>query len=766
MREKVRGELNIGDFETSLISTFPHVALKITDVSVRDTLWKQHGHELLKAKKAFIRLELFSIFTKHPVINKVILENGAVYLFKDSTGYSNEYIFSRRKNKSLDEPLKTDLPHIELKDMRVVLDFRDRNKLYDFSVNQLTCKVRNKDTVIFMDIKTTMVVNSLTFNTNNGSFIRNKPLDGKFTVELNRSDKQMRFKDIRLNVDHHPFIFSGQFKLNVIPPLYKLSIRTDQIRYKQVASLISNNISRKLTAYDIEKPIDIHCTIDGLSLPNRIPRVTVFVEVNNSSVITPVAKFDAASFTGTFSNHLAGNKPPFDDNSGFSFHNFSGRWESITLHADSVTVTNLEKPMLQCDLHSDFDLAALNDISGSNFLKFTNGKARMDLIYRGALLEDDTTSSSISGFIHLENAGINYLPRRFLLKNGNGRIRFDDKDVYVNDLRAKIGNSTLVMNGSAKNMVSLINQAPENLLLNWNISSPHLDLRDFISYVGKRTDGNSSQAAKRRLVKLASRVDRMLHDTNVELALKAKQLDYKKFTASDAKAMLLLTNEEVQLKDVSLMHAGGQLSLNGKLKEGKNHNPFNIEVRMKNVDITRVFTAFNNFGQDGIMDKNIRGRLSTLIRLQAAITDKANLVENSLRGIMDISLVDGELINFEPVEKIAENILKKRDFSHIRFAELKDRLEVNGTAIKVNRMEIRSSAFDMFVEGVYDIKKGTDLSIQIPLSNLKKRDDLLVLENKGVNSSTGISLRLRAKTGADGKAKISWDPFKRALKGG
>ncbi len=56
------------------------------------------------------------------------------------------------------------------------------------------------------------------------------------------------------------------------------------------------------------------------------------------------------------------------------------------------------------------------------------------------------------------------------------------------------------------------------------------------------------------------------------------------------------------------------------------------------------------------------------------------------------------------------------------------------------------------------------MGIQIPLNNLAKRGDDFELKNKGVNSRTGMSINLRARTGDDGKAKISWDPFKRALK--
>ena len=60
-------------------------------------------------------------------------------------------------------------------------------------------------------------------------------------------------------------------------------------------------------------------------------------------------------------------------------------------------------------------------------------------------------------------------------------------------------------------------------------------------------------------------------------------------------------------------------------------------------------------------------------------------------------------------------------------------------------------------------KTGPDLSIQVPLSNLKANKDS-VLVNKGIFSKTGVSARLRAQKGDDGKIKISWDPFNKAGK--
>lgn len=74
-------------------------------------------------------------------------------------------------------------------------------------------------------------------------------------------------------------------------------------------------------------------------------------------------------------------------------------------------------------------------------------------------------------------------------------------------------------------------------------------------------------------------------------------------------------------------------------------------------------------------------------------------------------------------------------------------------------MEIRSNVVVLFVEGIYDTKKGTDMSIQVPLSNLSKAENEIINTGK-----VGMNVRLRAKTGEDGKLNVSWDPFNNASK--
>ncbi|RYF97911.1 MAG: AsmA family protein, partial [Chitinophagaceae bacterium] len=256
----------------------------------------------------------------------------------------------------------------------------------------------------------------------------------------------------------------------------------------------------------------------------------------------------------------------------------------------------------------------------------------------------------------------------------------------------------------------------------------------------------------------------MIEAAAMNIALSAKKVQYKKFLATNIKASLSLDKDEWNLQNISINHGEGRLTLNGRIKTDGSKNPFSIGGKMENIDISKVFYSFNNFSFDGLSDKNLKGSLSADFNISASIDSKAEIVPYSTKGYINLSLKNGALQNFEPMQKISASVFKNRDMSDIRFAELKDNIEIDGTLIKVNSMEIQSTVITMFIEGIYDMKTGPDMSILVPLSNLKKRGPDYELVNEGTDSKKGISVHLRCRNGDDGKVKIVWDPFKKARK--
>jgi hypothetical protein len=756
INKQVKGKVEIKNIQTDFIHTFPFLSVKVSGVSIKDSLWSRHHHEFLKAENIYLRLQLQSLFSGKPQIGKLIVENGTIHLYTDTAGYTNLVKAddpATGKNESY-------IPDLEFKRVRFILQNDAKNKLHDFFAEHLFCDVERKGSLKLFKINIRSLVHQLTFNREKGGYLKEKVLQGKFTAVLTNG-KVLELKKTVLKIDQHPFLISAIFNLGDEPKTFQLSIATKKISFQKTSHLLTTAIQNKIDSFGIDKPIDITAMISGEMAYKSIPLVKIDMQAKNAAIKSPAGSFTDCSFLAEFINEVDTAQPHVGENSAFKIKDFTGHWRGIPLTSKSIEITNLKTPFLKCDLKSAFALKNINDITESGTIQFTKGKGSLAIQYEGSIVAADTVPPIMNGEILLSDAVIKYLPRNFVLSNCDGRLVFKHHDLLIQKLNATAGSSRLLMDGSIKNFLALIDINPEKLVLEWNIFSPQINMNDFIGYLGKQQSAAVVKKKKKsKIIRIADSIDRMLKDGTANLSLKAGKLLYKKFNASNVTASLTLLANRLVLNNARLQHAGGAMNFKGSLLQNGNANQLSFNANLSRIDIPKIFYAFNNFGQDAVTDKNMKGNLMATIKLNAAITQKAEIIGESLNGNLTFSVKDGELINFGPVIKIGETAFKKRDFSHMRFAELKDKMRIEGSAIYMDKMEIRSNVIKLFVEGVYDTKNGTDMSIQIPLTNLSK-DDHEILKNKG---RAGVNIRLRAKTADDGTLKVSWDPFNKAEK--
>jgi hypothetical protein len=771
LRKRVGNAVQVGSLDISFFRHFPDVTIRLSAVSIRDSAWHQHHHDLLKIAGADVELNVFKSLLKRQVqLGKVGLDHGQVYFYTDSTGYSNTSILKdlmRGGGSAGRDGQSSDLPEIGLSNIRWVMERQDKHKLFDLDVRRLSCSIGADDRQLQLDIGTDIRVNSFSFNTEKGSFIRDKELTGHFTVQYSTASKIVQFKGATIKIDGHPFVFSGRFFPTVNPDPFFLTIETHDILFHQASALLTPNITQKVDQYDIDKPVTIFAQLDAGAADQQTPQVQVHLDLDNGNVLTPAGRWTAVSFKGSFINEWVHGQPRGDENSGIRVVAFSGALQNFPLRGDTVVFTNLTHPLLSCDLHSRFDLTKLNELTGSETIQFTNGTGTMDLVYKGPLSENDTTGTTVNGHLDLDSASITYLPDQFSLTGGHGRLLFKDQDLLIDPFSVQAGKSTIAVKGIARNLVALLDRNEENVSIGLNLSTPRLQLEDLVALVGRSQTTKKKPTTNSAFGEAFARVDHFLKEGAIRVGLEAANMSYQQFTGAHAKADILFDDHQIRLNKLTVQQAGGSLQMQATLKRlpEDGANPLTLRSRLDGVDLPGTFAAFDNFGQDAVSGKNLKGKLTADISLDGELTDKARLVPNSLKGTINFDITDGQLVNFEPMEKLREKVLKNKDLSLIRFADLNAQLDIDSTTVTMHRMEIRSTAFSLFAEGTYDLKKGPDMSLQIPLSNLSNdKDQSIPPESRGNDSKAGLSVRLRARRGEDGKLKISWDPFKKALK--
>lgn len=767
MGEKINGKVTMGNADISLFESFPRIAIHAKDVSITDSMYVVHKHPFFNATDLFVNINIIKVIKKQQALTGIKVVNGTVYFFTDSTGYSNTYLIKSKADPS-GGPKKT-TKDISLKDVRFqnvhfVLKDDKREKLHDIDISDLILKISDEGEKIQVKADANMKIHSLAFNIPKGTFLKESDFSGDFIFWYGKESQQLSFENINVYISKENFILTGMFDLGDKNPQFTLKIHDPKANYAIIKKLMPDRIKASLSKANVDKPIDARAELQG-PLSNGEPLIHASWTVKNTHLTSIFMDFDNASFSGYYSNEVLKGLPRKDPNSILALKNFTGSWHSLPVSANSIEILDLETPTLTCDLRSSFAVTKLNDLLSSYSLKLLQGNADVSLQYRGPVEKNANSLSYLNGYVKLSNSTIKYVPRNVDLKEVNGNITFKNSDVNLENLQFKVLSNKIVMNGHAAGLLTLINADVSRVKLDYHIYSPSLNVSEFLFLLQSRTKAAVVSKNNATFSGLANKLDQLLDKSRIDMTLNADKLLYKKFTASSVLADITILENNYQINNIKMQAANGSLTMKGALiASGNGQLNANLKADVDKVDVSKLFYAFDDFGQDGIGYKNLTGNLSANTNVKIKLKEDGSVIPNSAIGGVDFSLKNGSLTDYEPIVKMRNFLFKKRDFNNVKFAEIKNKLEFKNGDIIIPRMEIQSSVVSLFVEGIYGGNKNTDISIQVPLNNLKSRDQDYIPENIGKDMQGGKSVFLRGQTGSDGKVNFKLDLFKKYQK--
>ena len=754
IEEKISGEIEFSGLTVDFFQNFPNISIDLTNLSLHDSLFSSHGKELLHMQHIYVGFGLFSLFSRTKSLKYIKLSNGSIYLFADTAGNKNWHILKSQPGNN--KPFN--LEKISFKNVNVIFQDKGKFKYFNMWFEKMKCSISSTGDNIRFEMNNRSILKFFAFNTRVGSYLTGKKLNAKWEFFYDKALKKISLRNQVAKINGQQYRLTGNFFLGN-DPHFDLGIETSNLPLKEAASLFPDKTKMKIDQFTLSKPLkSVKASLSGAMKYLSFPLAQVHFSIVDATLSISPASFDHCSFNGSFSNEIDSTKPRDDFNSALQFTDVKGEWEKNKFDGKYISFYNLIHPYLKCNIHFVFQLAQLEKAIASRRLDFNSGGGDATIVYAGPVAGIDTTYD-LNGKITLQNADITYNPRNLNFKRTDVVLYFEKGDMIVEKMNTSINDNDVKISGRVNDFLNFFKTDSSKAAFDWTIYSPRLDAGKLRSSLHR----NSSVKKKNPYSffnRLNNKIDRLFDDCNAYLTLQADKLIYKNFSATKVKGKLTLTNEVIKLDNFSLIHAGGTISINASSKDNGRNSDINLQSKLQNVNVQELFSAFSNFGMQSLTSKNISGNFSADINLVSMLDANNDLYKPANKGYIDFSLKNGRLVNFQPLMDIDNNFLQKRNLSDVSFGELKDRLDINGNDIYVHRMEISSTAVNMYVEGTYSFADNTDLSIQVPLHGQKKDQDEAP-KNKGTSSKTGMSVFLRAKDDKDGKLKFSYDPLGR-----
>jgi hypothetical protein len=210
-------------------------------------------------------------------------------------------------------------------------------------------------------------------------------------------------------------------------------------------------------------------------------------------------------------------------------------------------------------------------------------------------------------------------------------------------------------------------------------------------------------------------------DMVLDLNFRFDSLRYKAFESSEVSGSMTYQPKSINFKSLKMNALSGLISGDGFFVQNRDGSLLaRGNFLVKNIDVNKAFTVFNNFGQSFLKSENIRGSLSGSLSLLLPMDSLVRFNIKTLTAEGKYHLVNGALINFDPVKQLSR-FIELEELENITFDQLDNDFFIRNNYLYVPLMEVKSSAADLSVNGKHSFDNDYEYHVKILLSEILSR---------------------------------------------
>lgn len=745
LNERLDAPVAVGAMDLTLVARFPQASMRLHDVLAMEVRSDERVPDtLLHARDLFLEFSLWDLFKGAYVVQEVHGSTVRAYPALDTNGNENFLIWKADTTGGNASPIALekmsfDDLHVRYRDDRTALEVRTHSDhlalrgRFDAALNEVSlngdvhlARWDQRDRTIIADRHAHLRAD-LTFGGPDGAFRITKgelvtsdvPLE--VTLALTRSDNG-QVLDLRAN-----------------------GLGLD---LSDVIQLLPESVTRQLRRYGVKGEVELAVHYSG-PLEGDGPSLSVGAKVSKGRMQERSTGTTFSEIRGELALDLTPNGVPrnllikgFSARSGNG--NISGNWRSKGLTASVV----------DADVHGDIALADLLRFAQIDTLEEVNGRMKADLRIAGRLRDlgdlraSDLRTLTISGTATLRDATLKMKGIRHTLTHLDADLALHGNDATVQGLKVQFQGNPITISGTLRNLMPYIVFPDQHLVIEAKGRSPRIDLAALL----RNTDVPST-TERAYALKLPGTVE-------LDLQAHVDELVFEDFSATDINGHVRMKDRRLNVSPVTFNTASGAVlgSLDLDTRTAGNGTaayPLAIDATIKDIDITRLFQEFQDFGQDFIGHRHLSGRMQAEVAFSAPLSAGLKLDLDRLVCVVDLSMEQGAIKGHAPLLEVADHLKKNklvapfvdidqlRDrLADVRFSKLENRIAIRDRAVHIPAMLVSSSVMDIELSGTHGFDDRIDHHLNFRLSDLFRRGALEDEFGPVVDDGTGMRIFL------------------------
>ena len=418
---------------------------------------------------------------------------------------------------------------------------------------------------------------------------------------------------------------------------------------------------------------------------------------------------------------------------------------------------------LATKLHLGGDPQIVNVLFGSEDFFFGTGSFALDLETEGTPADLPELIRNGKMRLRVDSSRIEYRPGgAFIPVRHFGVDVEEERAAYVLQLFSDSTQRAVELTGALDNLVGfLYPEKGEQFTVRTDARAGSLHLSDLQAFVQSDTTPTTSvDTTPFNLQSWVSATGGVFNTFRPDLSLRVDT-----FWASE-QTPLLNVYSGLKLRDSSqlVLEDSGFTLGEGKFQFAATYaldtlaeSPFTLEWYADSLSMAELAEEAEAFGMalpEGMGE--LRGQLSMSGFVDGRVNEQSGgLLAEETTGNVSFELVGIELLDWPLLTALGQKAKMRRRFEELRFAPLSGQLRIDSGRITVPRLEVQSTGFQVFVEGHYDLAKGPNLLVSLPLRNVG-RGLLVEAPDPTGYAAAGWKVYLVSRTGKDGQPKMQF----------
>lgn len=682
-------EVAVNEIRLDFFSQFPDVSVRFNDVFCKEVFPRSSQDTLFYFKDVYFEFNLWKLVQSEYELNGITLDQGHVELRIHRTGRDN-FHFWKESADTTNSPLTINLEDVQLTNSDIY--FHDQGADVETHINA------DK-----LGLKGALTDGAFASKLNWLGGVRYLKLDGEDYLP-NRAVSALL--DLHVEGDS-TFIDGGEIEIDGLALAAQGHIAGGQNQWRlsgkdlslsKFVSLLPASFIPDKTLVDADGTFAMNLNI-GIRDKEVYIDASTQLDKADLNLQRSGLRLSNLSLKGEFSNGKSGSL----QESTLRVTDIHANTRTGSLNG-GLTIRNFESPTFSVAGNLEIDFEEALTLAGTNFHESAEGTLAGDFRIEkkfssfAAIQTEGLNKAYMQGSMNLVSAALKVRDSGMELENLSTSMEFSGSTIQLENLKFTSNESDFEARGTIENAIQFGETPSPKFRL--SLHSNNLVLEDILAWqLDHRSEGSEETES--------------MHFDYV-VGITVDQFEHRSFKASKLQGQIYSQGKDIVGNDLSFQAVDGRVTADFRWHPEGDVYLLTTKGSLRSVNISELFSQFDNFGQESLTAENIHGVADVDYAVKIYFDEEVSPVLESLVSETDFRIANGRLVNYKPLESLSR-FAEISELQNVQFATLENHLSIDNQNIHIPGMTVKSSVLELWVEGDHNFNNEIDYSLKLKL---------------------------------------------------